>query len=169
MKFTIPSSVIFLAIFAVSNNGRVVVQGVVSPAVACCQNSGGSYELVDGGDAICSKNGSFTNANTFMSNNCSSPVEEYTVYAYNSCPSIVGAEFILNDNYNGGSYDVDVYLEVNECKIVGYTDQNVVSYKEVGSFAASGESSCKNIGNSNNNECGDIQNLPTNSCVIDMC
>jgi hypothetical protein len=98
MKFTIPSSVTFLAIFAVSNSGRVVivVQGVVSPAVACCLKNGGSYELVDCGNAICLTNGSITNADTFVSNNCQAAPddEEYTVYAYNSCPSIVGAEFI---------------------------------------------------------------------------
>jgi hypothetical protein len=167
MKFTIPSSVTFLAFVAVSNNGRVV-QGVLSPAVTCCKDNGGSYELVDGADAVCLKNGSLTNANTFMSNNC--PVsDDYTVYAYNSCPSIVGAELTLNDNDNGGSYDVDVYLEVNECKIVGYTDQSNVSIKEVGSFAAGGQQSCKAIGNKNNDECGDIKNLPANSCVVDMC
>ena len=169
MKFTISSSVTFLAFVAVSNNDRVV-QGALSPAVTCCKDNGGSYQLVDGGDAICAKNNVYTEAYTFMSNNCPAPDdEEYTVYAYNSCPSIVGAELTLNDNDNGGSYDVDVYLEVNECKIVGYTDQSNVSIKEVGSFAAGGQQSCKAIGNKNNDECGDIKNLPANSCVVDMC
>jgi putative hemolysin len=167
MKFTIPSSVTFLAIVAVSNNARVV-QGVLSPAVTCCKKNGGSYEIVDGGDAICLKDGSYVEANTFMSNNCP-PDEEYEVYAYNSCTSTVGAEFTLNDNYNGGAYEVDVYLEVNACKIVGFTDQADVTYEEVGSYASGGQSSCKAIGNSQNDQCGDIKNLPANSCVIDMC
>ena len=169
MKFTISSSVTFLAFVAVSNNGRVV-QGALSPAVTCCKDNGGSYQLVDGGDAICATKKGYTEAYTFMSINCPAPNnEEYTVYAYNSCPSIVGAEFALNDNDNGGAYEVDVYLEVNACKIAGYTDQSDVTYKAVGSFAASGDRSCKNIGNSNNNQCGDIKNLPANSCVIDIC
>jgi hypothetical protein len=156
-----------LAIIAVSNNGRVV-QEVLFPAVTCCKNNGGSYEIVDGGDTICSKYGRFFNANTFMTNNCP-PDEEYEVYAYNSCTSTVGAEFTLNDNCNSGAYEVDVYLGVNACKIVGFTDQAGVTFKEVGSYAAGGQQSCKAIGNSQNYQCGDIKNLPANSCVVDMC
>ena len=168
MKFTIPSSVTFLAFVAVSNNGRVV-QGALSPAVNCCKNNGGSYEIVDGGDAICSKNGSFFDANTFMNNNC--PInEEYEVYAFNSCTSAVGTEFALNDDYNGGAYEVDVYLGVNACKSVGFTDQaDKITFKAVGSYVSGGQPSCKAIGNSGNKQCGNIKDMPDNSCIIDIC
>merc|ERR1712224_228487 len=108
----------------------------------------------------------YIEAMAFMEDNCSP--DGYQVYAYNSCDSTVGAEFKLNDDSNGGSYDSDIFVKEGKCKFVGFTDRDTVTYESVGSYVSSGNDSCSNINNSDNNEC-DGMSLPKDACVVNLC
>lgn len=74
MKFTIASFTL-LATTILSGMNCHRVQAVLSPAVTCCTDNGGTYEIEDGGDngqsGICVKDGNYVEAMEFMDTNCS--------------------------------------------------------------------------------------------------
>jgi len=155
------------------------VQAVIAPEVVCCTDNEGTYESMDGGDngpsGICiTKNGNYVAAMVFQDRYCSPG--GYQIYAYNNCDATVGAEFTLNNNDGDQNVanKVCMFMRVDECKVVGFTDQADVMYEEAGSFVNGGEfkeSSCASIQllSSNNGQCGDLVDLPANACVVDLC
>ena len=174
MKFT--STTVALstaAIIAFSTmNG---VQAVLSPAVTCCSDNGGDYQIVNGGESgqsgICVKDGINTEAMVFMQQNCSPtpepPSYTYKIYAVNSCDATVKANFPLN-NDNGGTRTRHVTVAQGGCAYVGPTNQDIVTYTSTGSFVSGGNDSCLNIGSSNNSDCN-LLGMAANACVVKLC
>lgn len=157
-------------------------QALISPAVTCCEDNGGKYEIVNGSDGqsgICRKDGVSTEAFYFMDHNCPPPptpapsstpaAAKYSVYAVNNCDATVTADFVLRASRRlGGNRNGRVEVEEGQCTYVGPTNLDVVAYTSEGSYISSGNDSCLNIGDSNNSDCN-LLGIAENACVINLC
>jgi len=174
MKFTFTTVALSTAaIIACSTmNG---VQAVLSPAVTCCSDNGGTYDIVNGGESgqsgICVKDGINTEAMVFMQQNCPTTPEPtsytYKVYAVNSCDATVKADFNNLNNDDSGTPS-NVTVAQGACAYVGPTNQDTVTYTSTGSFVSGGNDSCHNIGSSHNSDCN-LMGMAANACVINLC
>ncbi|VEU45307.1 unnamed protein product [Pseudo-nitzschia multistriata] len=156
-------------------------QAMISPAVSCCEDNGGKYEIVDGSDGqsgVCRKDGVNTEAFYFMDQNCpppptvspsNAPTMKYSVYAVNNCDATVTANFVLRSSRRlGGNRNSQVEVQQGQCTYVGPTNLDVVTYTSQGSYVSSGNDSCLNIGDSNNSDCN-LLGIAENACVVNLC
>ena len=144
---------------------------VLSPYyVTCCDDNNGKYEIVNGNDGqygVCKKDGMNTDAKLFYEQNCENPT--YTVIALNNCDAKVWVDFALHTDEKG-DYDKTVIVKKNKCKVIGETDNETVTYDEIGSYVADGYTSCNSVVENGNPECPDRKEQhKNNACVIQLC
>ena len=163
MKYTLVALTVSLASISGTN-------AVLSPYVTCCKDNNGTYDIVNGHDGqygVCKKDGVNTDEELFYEQNCpENPT--YTVIALNNCDDNVWVDFELHADEK--DYDKTVIVKKNKCKVIGETDQENVTYEEMGSYVSGGNTSCKNVVQGGNPECPNHEEQhKNNACVIQLC